>query len=177
MVSQDTRTGYFNALVSGYFKPAADGRMLYFPWGIFGKGYVVPSQQEYARLHSQLKMYQCVSLIMIVALAATQSFIACIILALVLVAGYSVWAVYRKRGFAPSDEKMSWGENMAMQAQLHGVRGLWVLEIIALVFVASGLLMLVIDPSQWLMALFSIGFFGACAVVFARMLRMRRQNA
>jgi len=65
---------------------------------------------------------------------------------------------------------------MATQAQLHGVRGLWVLEIIALVFVASGLLMLAIDPGQWLMALFSIGFFGACAVVFARMLRMRRQN-
>ena len=67
----DKRTGYFNALVSGYFMPAADGRMLFFPWGVAGKGYIIPTQQEYERLHTQLMIYQVVSLIVIIALAVT----------------------------------------------------------------------------------------------------------
>ena len=177
MVSPDNRAGYFNALVSGYFKPAADGRMLYFPWGIVGKGYVIPSQQKYDRLHRDLKIYQVGSLIVIVALAAMGWLLGCIIATVVLVALYAIWALYQTRGLAPSDERISMRENMAKQAQLHGARGLWVLEIIALVFVAGGVAMLAIDPSQWLAALGSIVFFGGCAVVFARMLRMQRQGA
>ena len=41
--SDQHRRGYFNALTSGYFKTGADGRKLFFPWGIFGSGYAIPS--------------------------------------------------------------------------------------------------------------------------------------
>lgn len=177
MVSPDNRKGYFNALVSGYFKLAADGRMLYFPWGVVGKGYVIPSQREYDRLHRDLKIYQLVSLIVIIALAAMGWLLACIIAAVVLVGLYAIWALFQTRGLTPSDEKMSVGENMRTQAQLHGARGLWVLEIISLIFVAAGVAILAFDPGQWLAALGSIVFFGGCAFVFARMLKMQRQGA
>jgi hypothetical protein len=35
--------GYFDALTSNAFKTAPDGRKLFFPWGVLGRGYVLAS--------------------------------------------------------------------------------------------------------------------------------------
>jgi uncharacterized membrane protein YccC len=66
---------------------------------------------------------------------------------------------------------------MTAQARAHSATGLWVLEIGALAFVGLGILIIVIDPGNWLMALGSIVFFGFCAAVAARMLILRRRAA
>ena len=47
--------GYFDGLVSGAFKKDAAGHTVFYPWGILGKGYVVPSVVEEERLRSFLK--------------------------------------------------------------------------------------------------------------------------
>jgi hypothetical protein len=54
---------------------------------------------------------------------------------------------------------------------------LWGLEIGALALVGGGIIMLVVDPSQWLIALASIFLFGLCAAKFTRMLVLRRRMA
>ena len=54
---------------------------------------------------------------------------------------------------------------------------LWALEILSLLFVAGGIVMLVFEPSRWLVALGAILFFGLCAVVYAIMLMRRRRPA
>jgi hypothetical protein len=59
---------------------------------------------------------------------------------------------------------------MAGQSRAHSTVSLWLLEIAALVFVGAGALILIVDPSNWLVATASIGFFGLCAVMIARML-------
>ena len=41
--------GYFDAIASASFKQDADGRHIYFPLGNFGRGYLIPSEQEYQR--------------------------------------------------------------------------------------------------------------------------------
>jgi hypothetical protein len=56
---------------------------------------------------------------------------------------------------------------MITQARTHGVVGLWLLLIAALVFVAAGIGMLIIEPHKWLVPLASTGFFGFCAVIAA----------
>jgi hypothetical protein len=35
--------GYFDVLTVGCFKTAQDERKLFFPWGILGRGYIIPS--------------------------------------------------------------------------------------------------------------------------------------
>ena len=47
----------------------------------------------------------------------------------------------------------------------------------ALAFVGLGIVIIVIDPGNWLIALGSIVFFGFCAGVGARMLVLRRRAA
>jgi len=49
--------GYFDGLTSGYFKTARDGRRLFFPWGVWGRGYVVGSELDYERLRGQIKIF------------------------------------------------------------------------------------------------------------------------
>ena len=50
--------GYFDALTSGYFKTAPDGRKLFFPWGVLGRGYAIDSEQDYERLRRAPDMDQ-----------------------------------------------------------------------------------------------------------------------
>jgi len=173
--SDRTRMGYFNALASGYFKTARDGRMLFYPWGATGGGYVIPSQEAYDRLHRRIKIYQLVSLVAIVGAVVVRHYLAAFIIAGLSVVFYRAWTSYLVRGLQPSDERLSMQESMATQARAHGAVGLWLLEIVALMFVATGVVMLVAAPDKRLIALTSIVFFGACAAAFAHMLVLHRR--
>src|SRR5262245_37202039 len=106
---QEPRTGYFNALTSGYFKIARDGRKLFFPWGATSRGYVIPSQPAYEQLHRTIKIFQIVSLVAIVAAVATKFYVAAFVIAGLSVAWFGAWAKYLVRGMLPSDERLSMG--------------------------------------------------------------------
>jgi hypothetical protein len=174
--SDRARTGYFNALTSGYFKTARDGRKLFYPWGAMGRGYTIPSQEAYDRLHGRIKIYQLVSLVAIVGAVVVKYYLAAFIIAGLSIAFYRAWTPYLVRGLQPSDERLSMQESMATQARAHGAVGLWLLEIVALMFVATGVVMLVVAPDKRLIALTSIVFFGACAAAFAHMLVLCRHT-
>jgi hypothetical protein len=53
---------------------------------------------------------------------------------------------------------------------------LWFLEAMSLGFVAAGVVILVVDPANWLPALASTIFFGMCAAMFAYQLLWRRRR-
>jgi hypothetical protein len=174
--SDRTRRGYFNALASGYFKTAPDGRKLFFPWGAMGRGYAIPSEEHYDRLRRRIKIYQLVSLVAVVGAVAAKFYLAAFVIAGISIAFYRAWTPYLVRGLRPSDERLSIQESMAIQARAHSAVGLWLLEIVALMFVATGVVMLVVTPDKRLIALGSIIFFGACAAAFAHMLVLGRSE-
>jgi hypothetical protein len=165
--------GWFDALTSGSFKTAPDGSKLFFPWGIWGRGYAVTSEQDYERLRQQMKTYYIVSLPLIIGSAVAKIYVAAIIIAALLLGFYLVWMRSLLPRLQPSDERLSLQESMTSQARQYSAMGLWLLEVAALAFVCGGILILIFDPSNWLIALPSIGFFGLCAVAFARMLFLR----
>lgn len=168
--------GYFDALTSSYFKTAQDGRKLFFPWGALGRGYAIPSAQDYKRLQRQVKAYTIVSLVLIIGAVVLQIYFGLVIAALLIVF-YMIWTRYLLRGLQPSDERLSLQDSMTSQARMHSAVSLWLLEIVALAFVGFGILMIVVDPGNWLIALASIVFFGFCATIFTRMLVLRRRGA
>jgi hypothetical protein len=169
--------GYFDALTSSYFKTAPDGRKLFFPWGVLGRGYAFASEQDYERLRRQVKAYTVVSLALIIGAAALQAYVGAVVIGAFLIVFYVAWTRYLLRGLQPSDERLSLQESMTSQARAHSTAGLWFLEIIALAFVGCAILMIVIDRGNWLVALGSIVFFGFCAAVTTRMLVLRRRAA
>lgn len=174
-MSEATEKGYFNALTAGYFKTATDGRKLFFPWGAMGRGYVIPSQQDYERLHRQMKLYTILSLVLIIAPIAWRYYLVGFAVATLLIVFYAGWARYLVRGLQPSEERMSVSDNMATQARTHNTATLWLLEAASLLFVAIGIAMLMIEPGKWIISLSTIVFFGLCAAVLVKMILLNRR--
>ena len=168
--------GYFDALTSSSFKITPDGRRLFFPWGTLGRGYAIPSEKDFERLRRHVKAYMVISLPLIILAVIWQGFLGGAVILLPLMVPYGVWARYQCRRLQGTDEKLSLSESVAGQARAHSTVGLWLLEIGALIFVGAGLLILVLDPSNWFIATASIAFFGLCAVMFARMLISKRRE-
>ena len=175
MANASERTGYFNALTSTYFKITDDGRKVFFPWGAAGRGYAIPSDEQYRRLHRQIKIYQVVSLVAIIAAAVAQQFLGAFVIATLSLAFYAAWVRRLVRSLPPSAERLTQRESMITQARTHGAVGLWLLLSIALVFVAAGIGILIFEPQKWLVALAATGFFGACAAIGVRMIVLRRR--
>ena len=167
--------GYFDALTASYFKTAPDGRRLFYPWGIWGRGYVVASQQNYGRLRGQIKIYTIASLVLIIPVATLLHYLWAMAVTLLVIVFYLCWVPFLLRGLQPTDERMSLSESMSGQARLQNASTLWMLLIVSILFVLTGFAMLVFDPDKWLVGGFAIVFFGLCAAVAVRMLILRRR--
>lgn len=169
--------GYFDAITSAAFKTMPDGRRLYFPWGVLGRGYAIPTDAEYNRLRRQTKINSAVSLVLIIAVAMMQHIPWTLGVGGILTAAYAGWAYVQSRRLQPTDERLTYRESLSTQAILHNKVVLWMMEVVSILYVVTGLVMLFLDPQSWLIALTSIVFFGACAVIFARMLMLRKRAA
>lgn len=175
--SDNSQRGYFNALTAGYFKTGADGREVFFPWGAWGRGYVIQTDQRYESMHRMLKIYLIISLVLIIGTIAPGFYLAGFAVSVTLMLFYAAWVPFLKRGLEPSEERMTVRENMATQARIHNVGVLWALEIVSILFVAAGGVILIAEPKLWFLSLPSIVFFGFCAIVIGRMIMMRRREA
>ena len=166
--------GYFDGLTSGNFKIARDGGKLYYPWGYWGRGYAI-SEQDDARLRRQLKIYHAVSLVLIIATASTGHFVVMAALTAALMVFYALWSWHLTAGMQATDERLSFHASLVSQARAYGAGTLWLLEIIAILFVVSFAFMLVRDVADWPLGLFGIVFFGLCAAVGGYQLVLRRR--
>jgi hypothetical protein len=167
--------GYFDALTASYFKTTPDGRRLFYPWGVFGRGYTIPSEQQYERLRGRIKTYTIAALVLIIGAAVLLKSLWAFAVAGLLIVFYRAWTPFLLRDLQPSDEKLSLTESMTAQARAQSGSILWLLLILSLLFVATGIAMLVFDPDRWLTAVSGTVFFGLCAAVFVRMLVLQRR--
>jgi hypothetical protein len=108
-----------------------------------------------------------------------------LVFATFLIIPYLVWARYSHniqtrqllRGLQPSDKSLTLQTKITSVALGCNVVTLWLTEIGLLAFVAAGIFLLVADPSKWLIAVASIGFFRLCAVFAVYLLILRRGAA
>lgn len=169
--------GYFDAIASSSFKTLPDGRRLFFPWGVLGRGYAISSEAYYERLRRQVKTYTAVSLVIIIGVMTVQQYLWGFAAAGLLMVAYAGWASFQLRALQPTGERLSYRESLSTQAHLHNKTVLWLMEGVSLVYVAGGLIILRAQPDMWMVAVAVIVFFGACAVAIARMLILRSRQA
>ncbi len=176
--------GYFDAITSASFKKSAGGQLLFYPYGILGRGYVVPSEAEFEKLRRSYKYMWVVSFVLIfvvvwILLAATTTWLPFIFLPVVAIylIAFMLWVRARCRNLAPSGEKMTYTEAISNETRGLSSRFLWVFEILSILLILYGVILLIADPSQWLLALVMIVVFAACAFVWARMIRMKQRQA
>ena len=62
---------YFDGIVDGSFKTSEDGALLYYPFGILGKGYVIPNIEKKQEIRKRLKWSFAISSILMIASASS----------------------------------------------------------------------------------------------------------
>lgn len=169
--------GYFDGLTSGSFKATEDGRRLFFPWGVLGGGYAIASEPDYQRLRTQVKTYMVITLAAVIASGMYEPYRAPLAAAALLVCFYLGWMWRLLPRMERSDESLSMQESMTTQARAHGPVVLWLLEIVSIVFVMSGIAIFVFDSGSRFTALFCIAFFGLCAAKIARLIVLRNRTS
>ena len=173
--------GYFDGLTAAAFKQDAQGRDLFFIWGKFGKGRVVPTEADGVSVRSYLKNYYIclivgiVPLIMLAGKSFEPRWFMAIGIFMVLALAALVPLFLRTRQWAVADERLTYREAMSASAAAHGAVTLWLLTAAAALFVAGGLFLLLATDAT-LIGLLCTLFFGACLGIFIWMLVMRRRG-
>ena len=168
--------GYFDALADSSFKKI-DGQWCFYPWGVLGRGYVIPTEQEYLRIRSLTKRRTQVWLPLVILTGALAGWA----WAVALLPVFGIWYFASVRAIAQplqkTSERLTVGESYRAQARGHSLWMLWVGEIGSIGFVVAGIFILMVDPHDWLVGAASIGFFGINAIAIGFMLVTRLRES
>lgn len=165
--------GYFDALASSSFKEAKSGKLAFYPWGRFGKGYELETEEQHQTLRRSIIRYYM--FVLPVSVFAAVGFGVYGLLAIpVVVLPYLFMVPRMTKGLSRTDERLTFKDSYEAQAKRHSPVMLWALFLVSLAFTAGGVF-LVGKPESFLIALLCIVLFGACTIVFAWMLLARRR--
>ena len=160
-------------MASSGFKISQDGRVLFFPWGVLSRGYVLPSEDDYERLQGQIIACMMVTIVGILVPVFFHAYAVAAVLVVAVLVFYHIWMRLALRHLEVVDERLSFNEVMTPVAHAFGPVRLWLAAICSLVFVLIGTLLFILTPGDWLFALGITGFFGLGGVAAIYMLILR----
>lgn len=168
--------GYFDAFINSLVKTGKDGRKIFYPWGIMGRGYILPSEEDFLRIRKNLIIYFITCFLIMILPAPWLNTIEVAVLAFVLLIPYVIWVYINFHGMEQAAEKLSSSESITNRARALGAPVLWLLEVCAVSFVLWGIYILTHYPHDWLSAACAIVLGGYCAVIFAKMIIINRRH-
>ena len=168
--------GYFDALASSSFKQV-EGRWLFYPWGALGRGYAIPTESRYLELRSWVKRSLQIWLPLVILTGVLAGWMWAFVLLPVFGAWYFIRIQTITKGLEATTDRITVADSYRAQAQGHSLVMLWFLEICSVAFVIAGIFILTLDSDEWLIAVTSIGFFGACAAAIGFMIASRGKKS
>jgi hypothetical protein len=170
---------FLEAVVSFSFKTAEDGRLLYFPRGALGRGYIVPSNEEALRLRRQLKCFWAILFgvgLVLTQLITYKFYVPAAILGALFLASAEIWTWYARRRLQPSSERLSVRENVRKAALGYGAWLIWSGAIFMLLMLMSCIYLLIIKPEDWLWWVVAIVLFGLGFAFYVHLILLRRKH-
>lgn len=165
--------GYLDGLTDSSFKTDDEGNTVFYPFGLCGKGRILPDKDSKNDLRMFLKRYYQVSLTsMLVALLTLGLFWSLLIATCYLVPFYYV-ILNKVRNFPVSEMTLNISDSMKNSAQSHNRFTLCVLLIVCILFVLASVLIIIINPQFWLLSVSGIVFFGLSGQIFCKMIRFK----
>lgn len=167
--------GYFDGLTEACFKKSNLGKTIFYPWGSLGKGFLVLEPQKEAQLRkfSRLAFWVPVLIITIshVAFGVWASlifFVFYTIIFLVLLKKYTA-------GLPVATERLGFREAYRNSAKHHNLFTLLAFEIVALSFLAMGV-MFVNEGRENALGIFAIILFSFTAIAIGYMIIYKIKN-
>lgn len=165
--------GYFDRLTDANFITDSEGHLLYYRWGVFGKGYVLADDKKKQEVRRFVKLYYTISLLAIIAVGAVIGWIFNLALLPFIFAWYWFATARLLRGLPISSTRLSFRESYTNTAKPHSIGTLWLMLISSIVFVLGGFVVIILNKDAWFIGLASIVFFGVGTLVFAYMIKVK----
>ena len=172
--------GYFDGLTDAAFKKDRFGNTVFYPWGVFGRGRILPDEQSIGNVRQFLRgYYQALFCVVIpLGIMTTIKSISIPVKVASYVAfgiGFTAWFIIKSRkltaGTEFSDESLSLRESYSNSAAGHNRATLWGLFGLSCLFVAAGVWMVLRNQSQREVYLgaASVAVSGLCACAIGYM--------
>ena len=166
--------GYFDGLTDGIFKTDSEGRFLFYPWGVLGKGYVLPDDSKKQEVRQFVSLWYKVSLPAIIVVGAGIGWIFTLGLLPLLLPWYFFTMARLLRGLATTSTRLTLRESYTNSAKSHTTGSLRFLLALSILFVLAGLVIVLLNKGDWIIGLASILFFGLCAIAIGYMMKLKK---
>ena len=160
--------GYLDGLTDAAFKKDASGKTLFYPWGIFGSGVIIDSEDKTTQIRGFYKKALMVTFPLVIPSAVGEFW-----LSLILLPVYGGWYYFTAKkitkNLRQTEEKLKISETYKNLAKVYNLPTLIFLEFTCLGVVAFGVWLLQ-DGRSSLVAYASMGVFGLCAIPIGYMI-------
>ncbi len=168
--------GYFDGLASGIIKKDVNNNSVYYPWGILGKGYVLPNAERESAIKKMVILFYQLFL-------ALFAFFFIIFKNLPIFGvgtiGLTIWFLYQSKQLTKdcpvSTEKLTLKEGYTNSAKAHNKTVLWILLGVSILF-TLGAVALVFNRKTLLLGLFFTPLFGACSWAIYYMIQVKNKQ-
>jgi hypothetical protein len=174
---KEVTVGYFDALSGSGFKKDEQGRSVFYPWGVFGKGRVLPDAETEKKVRAFVVRYYVISIVLLAIAGVGFGWV----YALALVPLLMIWYHFKSRAMIAAcpeaGDKLTLKESYVNSSRALNRKVLWSFLILSVLFAVGGLLILLVGTSGYdrIHGGGILLFFGLCAVVFGYMIRAKRQ--
>jgi hypothetical protein len=146
--------------LAGSFKTTADGRRLFYPWGIFSRGYVIDAGEQ-ERLANQFALFAAGLVVLLIIGLPLWGLSGDLVVVVFACGGYAAYTRSLASRLTPSDEPYSATDAYRSVAQKLGPKGLRNAMIAGAGLIALGLLAMPAGPDQLVLGLIMVLLGGA----------------
>lgn len=167
--------GYFEAIADSYFKKTTSGQNVFYPWGVLGSGYIIPTEERTSELRRSFKRAGIFSLLYVyLVLFMGKAFGFPVGAGFFLLYTFVYYIVIQTitRNLVKANEKLTTVEFYSNQAKGLSYVNIVLLGLCCLGFVLAGIWVIVQGKGFWV-GLSSILFFGFGFLVFLFQLRKK----
>ncbi|MBN1545705.1 MAG: hypothetical protein JW902_03505 [Syntrophaceae bacterium] len=165
--------GYFDGLTDASFKTDEKGNTIFYPWGILGRGYILPEDKKDS-FRNGIKRFLQISLPLVILITVLKLWLLLLIVLPVFIIGYTIWIKKITKNLNSSSNKLTLSESTINSARSHNLTTLWFLAIGSLLFVVASIFIIIIAPEKWTIGLPGVIFFGFGLYVFWKMIKAKR---
>lgn len=171
-VDREFNMGYFDGLADNLFKMDSSGKTLFYPYGSFGSGIVIESEEKKNQVRGFVKKTYFASLLVIIIIGMTVGYWLNFALLPVYYGWYYFIVKKVTKDLPKSTEKLKISESLKNSAKSHNLSTLILGELCSIGFVGVGFFILQKGQNQHspIVGLASIGFFGLCGISLGYMI-------
>jgi hypothetical protein len=165
----------FNSLISSSFKTDSNGRIVFYPFGIFGKSYILPSERTKYDIEYFLKRFFIISFTLTIGIGVGASWI----ISFIIVPIFIIFLYFKVKkitsNLESSNEEYDFNENLKQSVVKHSMEKLWLLFFICAFGLLFCIVQLVFNPDAFFIGLLGIVFFLSGAIMLFKMVCIKRQ--